>query len=106
MSKKAIEVITSAEQRADEIRADAQAKAREMIARAEREGRELCEKCEKEMNASYKKQVSEVREKSEEIIRVKKAEAIEDAEKMTADAEFYMADAKKLIIRRIREQCQ
>ena len=106
MSKKAIETINRVEAKADRIRADAVARAKADTEKATEESRRLCEETEARMRQTYREETEKLRQKTAAILEDKKQAAQDEADALEKAAGLHMAEAKKLIVRRMEEQCQ
>ena len=66
----------------------------------------LCEQAEKEATKKNAEKLRLTREKAEELRRRTERDARAEAEQLIAATEVYMADAVRMIIGGIMEQCQ
>ena len=106
MSKEIIEKIKEAEAEANRIRQTAAEQAKERVRHAEEVGVLLCNKLEEDAVRENAEKLRLTREKAEELRSRTERDARAEAEQLIAATEVYMADAVRMIIGGIMEQCQ
>ncbi len=106
MSKEIIEKIKEAEAEANRIRQTAAEQAKERVRHAEEVGALLCNKIEEDAAQENAEKLRLTREKAKELRSRTERDARTEAEQVIAAAEVYMADAVRMIIGGIMEQCQ
>lgn len=106
MSKEIIGKIKEAEAEARRIRETAAEQAKERVRHAEEVGVLLCNRVEEDAVRENAEKLRLTRSKAEELCQRTEREARAEAENMIAATEVYMADAVRMIIGGMMEQCQ
>lgn len=106
MAKESIRKIREAEATAAEIIAEAEKSAADMITIAEKRGKDHLEKVTRDCEAENRAKLTEIRNRTEEMLQSGKADAQEAAKQLRDLSSGQMRNAVKLIVQGIFEQCQ
>ena len=106
MAKESIRKIREAEAVAAEIIAEAERSAADMLTIAEKRGKDHLESVTLECEAENRRKLDELRTKTAEMLEKTGAEAAESAKQLRKLSSPQTANAVKLIVQGIFEQCQ